>query len=263
MLKSRNQGIKVFVWRALSTIIEYARSISRTLEVKMSNRPSRPFDDLLTVSVMIVLAASAIGVAARLRIGFVSPDPELPRWLGTPVWKTPGLLMALQEVVHQVKPDIILETGTYKGGGTLFFASLLDLEARGDVISIDITDWTPKPLHPRITYLTGSSTSPVVAAQIRGMVSHDAVVLVDLDASHYKADVLSELRLYADLVSVGSYFIVEDATTGRRTWWWEGEFGPGEAAREFISENRNYVQDTSWEERLGNSYGNRYLRRIK
>jgi len=210
-----------------------------------------------------IFAAIALIVVAKLRFTLSHPGAELPRWRGAPVWKAPGAMLVLQEIIYKVKPDVIVETGTYRGGGTLFFASLLDLEDRGRVISIDITDWQPRPVHPRITYLIGSSIDPVILSKVRDSIPPGSVVVVDLDSNHAKSHVLEELRAYSPLVSPASYLIVEDATTGKQTWRPEMQRGPGEAVEEFLAENHDYVDDPSWATRLGDSYGNKYLRRIK
>lgn len=220
-------------------------------------------DFVLGALPLAVLVVGALLLSARLRFTVTSPDNELPHWLGTPVWKSPGSLMVLQEIIHQVNPDIVVETGTYKGGGALFFASLLDLEGRGRVVSVDIRNWQPKPVHKRVKYLIGSSVSPAVLNEVRALIEPGAVVLVDLDSNHAKSHVLSELRSYSEMVSIGSYLIVEDATTGRQPLWWETEQEPGEAVREFLSENHLFASDGSWEKRSGDSFGNKYLRRIR
>ncbi len=79
-------------------------------------------------------------------------------WLGVEVLKYPTDLLAYQEIIHEIRPDLIIETGTHQGGSALFFASILDLIGRGQVISIDVATRNTRPPHPRITYLVGSST---------------------------------------------------------------------------------------------------------
>ena len=80
--------------------------------------------------------------------------------MGIPVLKCPLDLWIYQEIIFHVKPDLIIETGTYKGGTAHFFASMCELIGNGEVITIDIEAYPNRPIHPRITYLHGSSTEP-------------------------------------------------------------------------------------------------------
>ena len=205
-----------------------------------------------------------LGVTVAFWLQFVvtSRDAELPTWQGVPAWKPPGELWILQEIVYKIRPDVIVETGTYKGGTALFFATLLDLQKRGKVVSIDIRDWQPKPQHDRVRYLIGSSTAPEIVSEVQAAIDPGAVVLVDLDSAHSKEHVLAELRAYADVVSVGSYIIVEDAKFSR-TILPDLREGPGQAVDEFLSGNHNFVNDTSWTDRFGAAYPSEYLRRLR
>jgi hypothetical protein len=92
-------------------------------------------------------------------------DVETVRWLGQPIWQYPLDAWIIQEVVGELKPDIVVETGTYLGGSAYFFACLCDLLGQGEVISIDIAARGTIP-HPRITYLQGSSTDPAIVGSV-------------------------------------------------------------------------------------------------
>lgn len=212
---------------------------------------------------IVAFAVLGLLVALRLKYEVTSPDAELPRWQGFPVWKTPGELWILQEIVHEVRPDVIVETGTYKGGTALFCASLLDMQGHGKVVSVDIKDWQPRPGHSRITYIVGSSTSPETLATVQDAIMPGEVVLVDLDSDHSREHVLAELRLYSPLVSAGSYVLVEDALRRARMLLPDYRAGPALAVDEFLSENHNFISDERWEERLGVSYATEYLRRMR
>jgi len=166
-------------------------------------------------------------------------------WLGVPVRKNPCDLMMLQEVIYETRPDVIIETGTLFGGGTLFMANIMDAIGKGRIISID-TEELPRPAHRRITYLQGSSTSFDVASMLQ---SKDTV-MVDLDSDHSKEHVLKELRLYAPLVT--EYLIVEDTNTS----------GPREAVDEFLKDNTQFIQDKSKEKFLLTFNPSGWLRRI-
>src|SRR5262245_30996750 len=78
-------------------------------------------------------------------------------WLGVTVWKCPLDLWVYQEIVHEIRPDLIVETGTAFGGSALYLASICDLIGHGHVVTIDIQETPNRPRHERITYLLGSS----------------------------------------------------------------------------------------------------------
>lgn len=131
-------------------------------------------------------------------------------WLGVPTWKLPLDLWIYQEIVHQVRPDLIVETGTAFGGSALYLASLCDLVRGGEVVSVDVKDEPRRPRHERITYLAGSSTAPEIVREVHARAAGKESVLVILDSDHTKAHVLAEMRAYGPLVPLGGYMIVED-----------------------------------------------------
>src|SRR6516225_2884214 len=77
-------------------------------------------------------------------------------WFGTPTLKCPLDLWVYQEIIHETRPDLIVECGTNKGGSTAFLGAMLDLIGKGRILSIDILEAPDRPSHPRIEYLTGS-----------------------------------------------------------------------------------------------------------
>jgi cephalosporin hydroxylase len=131
-------------------------------------------------------------------------------WLGVPTEKCPLDLWVYQEILNEVRPDIVIETGTRWGGSALFMASMMDLLGHGHVVTIDIDVPGERPSHPRISYLLGSSTSPAVVTEIGARVGPSTTAMVVLDSDHAMEHVLAELRAYAPLVTRGSYLIVED-----------------------------------------------------
>src|ERR1700682_3493718 len=147
---------------------------------------------------------------------YAKGDTWNPRWLGVAALKCPFDLWMYQEILHEVRPDIVVETGTARGGSALFLASILDLIGSGALVSIDIVRRPEWPTHPRITYLTGSSTSAPIMDQVRASVAGASRVMVILDSDHRKDHVLEELRLYSALVTKGSYLIVEDTNINGR-----------------------------------------------
>ncbi len=168
-----------------------------------------------------------------------------------------------QEIIFEVQPDVIIETGAGSGGGTLFFASLCELMNKGRVISIELGDISEKPRHKRITYLSGSSTSAEVMQQLRKLINHNDKVLVNLDSEHTKKHVLQELSLYSQLVAPGSYIIVEDTNIAGHPVKPEHYPGPMEAVQEFLKDNPNFIIDKSREKFYLTFNPNGYLKRVK
>ena len=130
-------------------------------------------------------------------------------WLGVELLKYPADLIVYQEIIHEIRPDLIVETGTHHGGSALFFASILDLIGQGKVISIDVTRRNNLPHHPRITYLVGSSTAEDVVAEVASRVAGLQTVLVTLDSGHTKQHVAQEIDIYRHFVTKGSYLIAD------------------------------------------------------
>jgi len=203
-------------------------------------------------------------------------------WLGVPIIQTPQEIQGAQEIIWEVKPDLIIETGIAWGGSVIFSASMLVLLEmcgeieKGDVVGIDI-DIRPHnkkailahPMSKKITMFEGSSIEKGIIQKVRELAKNKKRVLVCLDSNHTHDHVLSELRAYAPLVSIGSYCIVEDTgiedspeeTTSNRSWG-KGN-NPKTAVREFLKENNNFKIDKIIESKLiltGSPDG--YLKRI-
>jgi cephalosporin hydroxylase len=188
---------------------------------------------------------------------------ETTTWMGTLVQKLPMDLVILQEIVHETRPDLIVETGVRYGGTTLFFANLFDLLGAGRVIGID-TDLSDTRTnvrdHPRVTLIEGSSTDPAVVARV----TEDAKgkrVMVDLDSDHSAEHVLAELRALAPLVSPGCYLVVEDTNLNANPVVPEFGPGPAEALAEWLAEEPPFVVDSSRERLLVSFNPGGYLRR--
>ena len=182
-------------------------------------------------------------------------------WLGIAAQKCPLDMWVFQEILQETRPDVIVETGTFKGGSACFYASIFDLMKHGRVVTVDIEDYKEKPRHPRITYLLGSSTSEGILQQVRGSIQPGEKVMVFLDSDHHQAHVLSELRLYSPLVTPGQYLIVEDTHFNGHPIL--PKFGPGpwEAVEEFLRVNPDFVADRS-RERFGLTFNPRgFLKR--
>jgi cephalosporin hydroxylase len=183
------------------------------------------------------------------------------RWRGVRAQKCPLDLWVYQEILHEVQPDLIVETGTAEGGSALFLASMLDLLGRGEVITIDVLERPDYPRHPRITYLHGSSTDPTIVGHVSDLVGDEDKVVVILDSDHTKDHVLAEMKAYGPLVTKGSYLIVEDTNINGHPVL--PDFGPGpwEAVEEFLQGNDQFQVDRSREKLLMTFNPMGYLRR--
>ena len=134
-------------------------------------------------------------------------------WFGIPMWKLPFDAMVIQELIYQIRPEYIIETGTGHGGSALFYAGICELLGEGKVITVDI-DKKFEPEHvsqhnwaDRITFLHGSSTNEIIFRDIEYLCKGKRNLVI-LDSWHSYDHVCKELELYEELVPVGSYLIV-------------------------------------------------------
>jgi cephalosporin hydroxylase len=185
-------------------------------------------------------------------------------WLGAKVRKLPFDLWVLQEILWETRPDLVIETGVFHGGSTLFYATLFDLFGEGEVIGVDTDLSSVHPSvrsHPRITLIEASSTDPAVVGRISAA-ARDKRVMVTLDSDHSAAHVLGELAELAPLVSPGCYLVVEDTLIGHPV----GSDllpGPAEALWEWLSEGQPFEIDRSREKWMLTSTPSGYLRRVE
>ncbi|MBV8032532.1 MAG: cephalosporin hydroxylase family protein [Betaproteobacteria bacterium] len=184
-------------------------------------------------------------------------------WLGRPVIQYPQDLMALQEILWRVKPDVVVETGIAHGGSLVFSASMLELIGRGRVLGVDI-DIRPHnraaienhPMARRISMIQGSSVDDAIAARVRDETRGAKAVVVVLDSNHTHAHVLRELELYSPLVTRGSYLIVLDTVVEDmpKEFFPNRPWGPGDnprtAVREFLRSNRRFQIDREIQDKL-------------
>jgi cephalosporin hydroxylase len=183
-------------------------------------------------------------------------------WMGVPTRKLPLDVWIYQEIVAELRPSLIVETGTRFGGSALFLAHLCDLLGHGSVVTIDI-DADAQPEHPRVAYLNGSSTSPAIVEQVREMLPAGGHVLVILDSDHRQRHVTAEIAAYADMVTVGSYLIIEDSNAGGNPVHNEEvpDAGPMGAIRDFLSSDGRFAPDRSREKFFFTFNPSGYLRR--
>ncbi len=204
-------------------------------------------------------------------------------WLGVPIIQIPQDLQALQEIIWEAKPDLIIETGIAWGGSLIFSASMLAiLEACGSIekgevvgVDIDIRSHNKKsilahPLSQKITLFEGSSIDENIIARVKERTKNKKRVMVCLDSNHAHEHVLAELLAYAPLVSVGSYCmvgdtVIDDAPEGmsENRQWGKGN-NPKTAVREFLKKNNDFIIDKTIDSKLiltGSPDG--YLKRVK
>ena len=183
-------------------------------------------------------------------------------WLGSQALKNPLDLWVYQEIMAETRPDVVIETGTYRGGSAHFFASVCDLLGSGEVVSIDIEPRRDDyPAHPRITYLGGrSSTDPDVLAEVRERVDGRRTMIV-LDSDHSQAHVDAELEAYAPFVPVECYLIVEDSNIGQIRP--DLMPGPLQSIETFLASRSDFVIDREREKFLLTFNPSGYLKRVR
>lgn len=189
------------------------------------------------------------------------------RWLGVPAFKCPLDLWIYQEILHDTKPDVIIETGTAHAGSALFLATVCDALGRGRVITIDPQEYRVRPRHARITYLAGSSVDATILDRVRGMIKSGERVMAVLDSLHNRDHVLAELRAYGPMVTPGCYLIAEDTNINGHPV--QTDFppdqgpGPFEAVDAYLRETDRFEPDRAREKFLFTFNPRGYLRCVK
>lgn len=214
-------------------------------------------------------------------------------WQGRPIIQYPQDIMAMQELIWQVRPDLIIETGIAHGGSLIFMASqlaqldLCDAIEAGEMldpakpkrrvlgIDIDIRAHNraaieAHPMSNRIDMIEGSSIAPDIIAQVRAAAAGAGTVLISLDSNHTHAHVLAELEAYADLTSVGSYCVVFDTVVENMpaAMFPDRSWGPGDnpmtAVQAFLDRDDRFEVDWRIDAKLQISVApGGYLRRVK
>lgn len=207
--------------------------------------------------------ASAEGFAAAsrawIRAGWDAKYVYSFTWMGRPIIQLPDDMVRIQELIFEIKPDIIIETGVAHGGSLIFYASLLKAMGKGRVIGIDVEIRPHNRLaieshamSSAITLLEGSSTDEAVVADVRRLVGSNDKVMVILDSKHTKDHVLAELHAYGPMVSEGSYIVATDgvmemvpgAPRSGSDWEWNN---PRQAALQFAREDSRFsIVEPEW-----------------
>lgn len=194
-----------------------------------------------------------------LKIGWNQKYSYTFCWMGRPIIQLPEDLVRIQEVIYQVKPDIIIETGVAHGGSLIFYASLCKSMEKGRVIGIDIEirSHNRKAIeaHEMFSYITlveGSSTEPIIVDYVKDQIKPEEKVMVILDSCHTKQHVLNELEAYCNIITPGSYIIATDGVMkdlfdtprGRPEYI---EDNPAAAAAEFANRHPEFeLKQPNW-----------------
>lgn len=190
-------------------------------------------------------------------------------WLGRPIIQNPIDIVATQEIIWTVQPDLIIETGIAHGGSLILSASLLELNAvcggpqNAKVLGVDIdirdhnkAEIEAHPLSKRISMIQGSSTAPEIISQVKTEADSMQRVLVMLDSNHTHEHVLAELEAYAPLTSVGSYCVVFDTFVEdvSEEVFPDRPWGPGDnpktAVWEYLKQNTEFEIDNQIDDKL-------------
>lgn len=174
-------------------------------------------------------------------------------WMGIPVVQLPEDMIRTQEIIWQVKPDVIIECGVAHGGGSIFLASLCKAMDKGRVIGVELEfrgdhkeQIEQHTLGSLITLVVGSSIDPSTVKKVKSMIKPGETVLVILDSNHTKQHVKGELEAYHDVVTKGSYIVatdgcmerLHDVPRGKPEW---KDDNPAAAAREFVAKYPQFV----------------------
>ncbi|RAM63598.1 cephalosporin hydroxylase [Herbaspirillum rubrisubalbicans] len=191
------------------------------------------------------------------------------RWMGRPIIQVPQDVMAMQELIFSIQPDLIIETGIAHGGSLVFSAAMLELNAAcggppdAEVLGIDIDIRAHNrqaiethPMFKRITLLQGSSIDEAIIGQVKEIAATKKRILVCLDSNHTHAHVLAELQAYAQLTSVGSYCVVFDTVVEDlpKDQFPDRPWGPGDnpktAVWEYLKGHPEFEIDTDIHHKL-------------
>lgn len=171
------------------------------------------------------------------------------RWLGYPIWQNVLDLWAIQEAIAEIKPALLIETGTNRGGSARFYAHLMDIMDRGRVVSVDVEKLHDLS-HPRIEFLIGSSISDEILGQVGAAAeAADGPVMVILDADHARDHVAGELEGYGPLVTPGSLMLVQDSVIDTMEVFADDRPGPLPAIEEFLPRHPEFSVDESLDHR--------------
>ncbi len=249
-------GLNIYQWRA-TEVAAPAPPDQRALMKKWSHQDLDP-------------ASRRAFIDEFMKLWATTPNNMLKnRWLGVRTLQNPFDVWITQEIMFETKPDLIVEAGTRFGGSAVLWAMILEhIVPDGRVITIDIEDardekakQIPIAQH-NVEFLLGSSTDPDIVATVYER-AKDKRVMVILDSLHTKAHVLRELEVYADLIEVGGYIIVQDGVVNGHPLPWQHGPGPWEAVEEFLSKDNRFEVDLSRERLLITNNPHGFLTRVR
>lgn len=243
-------------------------AISRWLETRHTERIAAEVDDLWDSETGEVDPSPAFQRALvdqfhRLYYHSEEQTWRNTRYRGITTWKCPLDLWVYQEIIHEVQPDLIVETGTAYGGSALYLADLCETLGHGRVVTVDNRDRAGDVEHPRLTKVIGSSSDLEVRNLVERDIEPNGSVIVILDSDHSAQHVRAELDLWSDLVTVGSYLIVEDTNLNGRPVYPSFGPGPGEAVDSFLLTRDDFEVDVSREKLFLTWNPGGYLRRLR
>lgn len=184
---------------------------------------------------------------------------------GVPLLKNPLDLWVYQEILWDLRPTLLIETGTAYGGSALYFARQFDRIGEGKVLSIDLEPAEHLPQHARVSYVRGfSSIYKDLVASVREIAKSHPRVMVVLDSDHSMRHVLQELDAYAPMVTSGQFLVVEDTNINGRPVEvdWQGGLGPGPAVDRWLPDHDEFEVAVMAERYLLTHNPGGWLRRV-
>ncbi|MEI7929233.1 MAG: CmcI family methyltransferase [Verrucomicrobiales bacterium] len=165
-------------------------------------------------------------------------------WLGYPIWQNTLDLWTIQETLAEIKPALLIECGTNRGGSARYYSHLFDLMGHGEIVSIDVEKLHELQL-PRVQFLLGTSVDDTIVATVRERVARcGGPVMVILDSDHSEAHVARELEIYSAFVTPGSYLMVQDGVIDIvNSFQKQGRPGPLPAIRKFLAQHSEFALD--------------------
>lgn len=218
-----------FVWPSSSTRLPVLKKARRRFAEFLARRFPRLVED--------AFALRYYGVSDAV------PPWHQTTWMGRAILKPPSDLWNYHELIFELRPDLIIETGTWSGASAHYLAHQLDLLDHGEICTVDLHPQPDRPGHPRVSYLEGSSTDEQVFEKLQRKAADCPRVMVILDSAHTQAHVAEELRLYSQLVTPGSFLVVEDTSVNGHPVLPDHGPGPMEALTDFLRENDDFVVD--------------------
>ena len=199
------------------------------------------------------------------------------KWLGLPIIQAPDDIVAIQEIIWETRPQVVIETGFARGGSAILYGSLLELIGEGRVVSVDIDvrehnrrSVVDHPYGHRVNFVEGSSTAADTMERVRALIPDGAHVMVVLDSNHTHRHVMEELHLYGPLVTKGQFLVVSDTVveelplqTHRLREWGPGN-NPRTALEAYLNEATGFEPDPWFNNKvlISSSRGG-YLRRTR